>query len=178
MFKDKILELFTESYKDSKSDSFCYMLYLDSKNEKPFIDMQKQFDLKGDLTEKGKFHTTVRYVKTKKSPDMLVGWLKAQEDQLPSPIGKTKSFGIYGKDEDALVVEVGGKELHDWFKVVDDFLTDNDFPPSDFPDYKPHITLTYEKGIEKPEWKSEYEMEVTFNIHVVTDTNYDEVWRY
>lgn len=177
MFEEKIKELFTESYKDEKSDSFCYMLYLDSKSEKPFLDMQKEFDLKGELTEKGKFHVTVRYVKTSKSPDMLVGWLKAQEKELPSPVGKTKSFGIYGKDNDALVVEVDGKEMHDWFKIVNKFLVDNDFPPSDYPDYKPHITLTYDEGIEMPEWKEEYEIDVTFGIHVVTDTSYEEVYR-
>lgn len=172
--RDKIIQLFCES-KEEKSDSFCYMLYLKPKQEKAFIKMQKDLGLKGELTESGKFHITVRYVKTLRSPEMLVGWLQAQD--LPSPKGKTKSFGIYGKENDALVVEVDGKEIHEWFKKVNKFLTDNDFPESDYDTYKPHITLTYEEGIEKPEWKEEYEFDLEFGIHVVTDTDYKEVWR-
>lgn len=106
---------------------------------------------------------------------MLVGWLQAQD--LPTLKGKTKSFGLYGPENEALVVEIDGEELHDWFKEVNKFLTDNDFPKSDYKTYKPHITLTYLEGIEKPEWKEDYEMEVEFGIHVVTDTSYEEVYR-
>jgi 2'-5' RNA ligase len=164
----------TESYKDEKSDSFCYMLYVLPEDEGQFTQMQKDLDLKGELTESGKFHITVRYVKDDNYTP-LVNHLKGLE--LPVLKGKCKGFELFGKEKDALVIEMEGDELHNWFNKINDWLVENGFPKSDFPDYKPHITLTYDKGIEKPEWKKEYEKEVTFKLHVVTGSDYNEVFR-
>ena len=157
-----------------KSDSFCYMLYVHPDDEKMFLDLQKDLNLKGELTESGKFHITLRYVK-RNDYEPLVEYLKGKE--LPKLKGKCSEFSIFGKDKDALVVEVEGDEIHNYFKEINDWLTEKGFPESDFPDYKPHITLTYDKGIELPEWKKEFEKEISFTLHVVSDREYEEVYR-
>jgi len=159
---------------EEKSDSFCYMLYVHPDDEKLFNDLQKDLDLKGKLTESGKFHITIRYVK-QNDFEPLVEYLKNKE--LKKITAKCKEFSIFGKDKDALVIEMDSTEVHNYFNEINDWLVDKGYPASDFPDYKPHITLTYDKGIELPEWKKEYEKEITFSIHVVTDREYEEVYR-
>jgi 2'-5' RNA ligase len=160
---------------EKKGDpSFCYMLYIDVKDEEKFIQMQKELQLDGELIESGKFHATVRYVK-RNDYQPLVEHLK--EIELPQIEGKCVGFEIYGKDKDTLVVELEGKELHDWFKKIDSWLTERGYPKSDFPTYKPHISLTEKAGIEKPKWKKEYEFKVKFSLHVIGDSNHEEVYR-
>ena len=170
----KLEEAWSKMNESEKSDSFCYMLYVAPKDEKMFTDLQKELGLKGELTESGKFHITVRYVK-RIDYEPFVEYLKKQE--LPVLKAKCREWGIFGSDKDALVIEMDGEEIHSYFKKINKWLVDNGYPESDFPDYKPHITLTYDKGIEKPEWKKEYEKEITFSIHIVTDTDYEEVFR-
>jgi len=160
---------------EKKGDpSFCYMLYIDKDDESTFVDMQKDLELEGELIESGKFHATVRYVKVD-DHDSFVEYIK--ELDLPKIEGKCVGFGIYGKEKDTLVVELDGEELHSWFKKIDKWLTDHDYPKSDYPTYKPHISLTEKAGIEKPEWKKEYEKKIKFSIHVVSDRNYEEIIR-
>lgn len=163
-----------ESYKDKKEETFCYMLYVLPEDETLFTQLQKDLNLKGELTESGKFHITVRYVKHQ-NYEPLVNHLK--ELELPVLKGNCTGFEIFGKEKDALVIEMDGKELHDWFNTINDWLVENGFPKSDYPTYKPHITLTYDPGITLPEWKPEYEKEITFKLHVVTDSTYEEVFR-
>lgn len=161
---------------ESKEPSFCYMLYVAPKDEKLLKDLQENLKLKGDLTDYGKFHATIRYVKTLKDPDPLIKYLKSLE--LPTIEVTTKRFAIYGPEKDTLVIEVESEEIHDWFEKIDSWLVDHGYPKSDYPEYKPHITLTEKKDIEKPEWKKEYEKKITLSIHIVTDTAYKEIFRY
>jgi len=151
------------------------MLYIDVKDEEKFIQMQKDLQLGGELIESGKFHATVRYIKNFTDYQPLVSYLK--EIDLPIIEGKTNGFGIYGKENDTLVVELEGKDLHEWFEKIDNWLVDNGYPKSEYPTYKPHISLTEQKGIEKPKWKKEYEFKVKFSLHVISDSNYEEVYR-
>lgn len=160
---------------EQKEASFCYMLYVAPKDEKLLKDLQINLKLKGDLIEYGKFHATVRYVKTMKDPAPFIAYLKTIE--LPTIEVTPKRFAIYGQEKDALVLELESPEIHVWFTKIDKWLTDNGFPRSDYPDYKPHITLTEKKDIEKPEWKTEYEQKIKLSIHIVTDTQYKEIFR-
>ena len=89
----------------------------------------------------------------------------------------TKRLTLEKAKKDTLVVELGGDEIHEWFKKINKWLVDNDYPESDFPTYKPHISLTEEAGIKKPEWKKEYEKKIKFRIHVVGDRNHEEIIR-
>ena len=159
---------------EERSDSFCYMLYVDKADEKLFVDLQKSLGLEGDLTESGKFHTTVRYVKDNNWKP-FVEYLKSEK--LDKVKGRCGHFSLFGEDKSALVIELEGDELQSHFEKYNKWLTDNNYPESDFPDYKPHITLTYQEGVELPEWKSSYEVEVVFSLHVVTNRDYEEVFR-
>lgn len=157
-----------------KSDSFCYMLYVHPDDEQMFLDLQKELKLKGELTESGKFHITIRYVK-RNDYEPLVEYLKGKK--LPTVTAKCKEFSLFGKENDALVIEMDGDDVHEYFREINDWLVEQGYPESDFPDYKPHITLTYDEGIKLPEWKKEYEKEIKFTLHVVTDRDYEEVYR-
>jgi hypothetical protein len=159
---------------EKKDPCFCYMLYVDKKDEKDFIDLQKDLKLEGKLILSGHFHATVRYVK-KEDYQPFLDYLKTLN--LPELHGECVEFAIYGKDKDTLVIELDGEELHDWFKKINKWLIDNGYPDSDYPTYKPHISLTELAGIEKPEWKPEYKKKITFKLHIVTKTNYEEVFR-
>lgn len=174
---ENIRRIIRESFglvEEKKDPCFCYMLYVDKSDEKDFIDMQKELNLTGELIESGHFHATVRYVKDEDYEPFLE-YLKTIE--LPELSGKCNGFAIYGKEKDTLVIELEGKELHSWFNKIDKWLGENGYPKSDFPTYKPHISLTELAGIKKPEWKEKYNMKVNFKIHVVTKTGYKEVFR-
>jgi len=176
---DIVLKQLRESWltltEEKKEETFCYMLYVSPEDENPFVDLQKNLKLTGELIESGKFHATVRYVKSEKDPRPFIEFLKSQD--LNNIEATCKGFEIYGVDKDTLVVELEGKKIHDWFNKVNDWLVDHGYPKSDYPEYKPHISLTEKKDIEKPEWKKEYEQKVKFKIHVVTDTDREEIFR-
>jgi hypothetical protein len=176
---DNTLEQLKESWRlmeeEEKDPSFCYMLYIAPEDETDFADMQEELKLDGELIKSGEFHATVRYVKTDKNYDKFLKYLESLK--LPKLTAECVGFAIYGKDKDTLVIELESKEMQSWFDKVNAWLVENDYPKSDFPTYKPHISLTEKAGIEKPEWKDEYKKKVTFKIHVVTNTYYEEVFR-
>lgn len=170
----KLQEAWSLMESSENEDSFCYMLYVHPDDEGFFKDLQEELGLSGELTESGKFHITIRYVKDN-NYGPLVEYLQGRD--LPKLKGKCREFSLFGKDKDALVIEMDGSGLHDYFDEIDGWLTSQGFPKSNFPDYKPHITLTYDEGIELPEWKESYEKEITFSLHIVTNRDYDEVYR-
>jgi len=180
MMSDLLLESLKNSWhmmcEDEKNPpAFCYMLYLTIDDETPFVNLQKDLKLDGELIESGKFHATVRYIKTDMDYTPFIEFLK--ETTLPNISGVCTGFAIYGKDKDTLVVELDGAKLHEWFATINTWLVDNGYPKSDFPSYRPHISLTEKIGITAPEWKKEYEQKITFKIHVVSDTSREEVFR-
>jgi 2'-5' RNA ligase len=177
---DNLLEQLKESWQimsegEQKEPSFCYMVYVAPDDAKDFADMQKELELDGELVESDKFHATIRYVKTDKDYSAFVEHIKSIE--LPSLTATCTNFAIYGKKKDTLVLELDSKPLHKWFTKINEWLTEHGFPKSDFPDYKPHISLTEKEGIVAPEWNDTYAKKVTFRIHVVTNTAHDEVLR-
>lgn len=160
---------------EATSDSICYMIRVDKNTENRLVDMQKELDLEGpELTKRGDFHTTIRYIKTSKNPDLLIGFLEGSN--LPSLKGKVYGFDIFGPEKDTLVLRLESKEIHDWFKRFDKFATLHDFPKSNYPTYKPHITLNIKPGITKPKWKDRYAIDVKFTIHVISGKNYKDIW--
>jgi hypothetical protein len=173
---ENIKKILNEAFmlESAKEPSFCYMLYVDKSDEKDFIQIQKDLKLPGERIKSGEFHTTVRYVK-EKNYKPLVEHLKTLT--LPTLTGTCVGFEIYGKNKDTLVIELEGKELHNWFEKINSWLIKNGFPKSDFPTYKPHISLTEKIGIKKPKWKPEYKKDIKFKIHVVSNTEHDEVYR-
>jgi hypothetical protein len=156
---------------EDKSDSICYMIRVDKATEDKLIAMQKELGLKGELEDK--FHTTIRYITTNKSPDMLIGFLEGSK--LPTLKGKIYGFDIFGPTKDTLVLRLESKEINDWFNRFDKFAIKNGYPKSKYPTYKPHISLTIDPDIVKPKWKDKYAFEVKFNIHVVSK-NYKDIW--
>ncbi len=168
-FKDYFL--LTEG---KSSDNFCYMLYTEQPYSNYLKEIQDNIDMDGEKTEKDKFHTTVRYVKSSKSPQPLIDYLSDVE--LPKLTGITKNFEMFGDDK-CLVMELNSKEIHDWFKQVNKFLLDCEFPDSDYPTYKPHITLTCGMTKDKPKFnKKDHKVKIDFTKHVITDSNYNVIF--
>lgn len=155
-------------------DSICYMIRVDKATEDKLVAMQKELELDGELTEKGDFHTTIRYIKTKMKPDLLIGFLEGSK--LPTLKGKVYGFDIFGPTNDTFVLRLESKEIHDWFNRFDKFADKNDYPKSTYPTYKPHISMALKEGIVKPKWKSKYAIDVKFNIHVISGKGYKDIW--
>ena len=86
-------------------------------------------------------------------------------------------YSVLEKPDEFFNDNILGKKIHDWFNKVNGWLVDHGYPKSEYPEYKPHISLTEKKDIDKPEWKKEYEQKVKFKIHVVTDTDREEIFR-
>jgi hypothetical protein len=169
----KSWQVITEAEKETPS--FCYMVRLDPDEEKLFIELQKHLKLSGELIESGDFHATIRYVKSDKSYEPFIKYLKTLD--MPALTAECVGFAVYGKEKDTLVIELDGPELHDWFSKINKWLIDNGYPKSDFPTYKPHISLTEKIGIDKPEWSNVYKRKVTFRLHVVSDTDHNDVYK-
>ena len=155
-------------------DYFCYMLCVTSQEETLFTDLQKELNLQGVLSQSGDFHVTVRHVK-RNDYEPFVDYLKTLD--LPVIKGVCREWAILGKNKDALVIQIESTELHSYFKEINQWLLDHDYPNSDYPEFRPHITLTYDPGVIKPEWKKQYEKAIELRIHIVKDTNDNVVFR-
>jgi len=162
-------------FRESKQDnSICYMIRVDKNTEDKLVDLQKELKLDGNLTKKGDFHTTIRYMETTKSPDMLIGFLEGSK--LPILKGRIYGFDVFGRDKDTVVLRLESKEIDDWFKRYDKFANACDYPKHNFPSYKPHITLAIKPNIIRPKWKDKYAFDVKFTIHVISGKGYKDVW--
>ena len=159
---------------EATSDSICYMVRVDKATEDKLVEMQKELGLDGELAQRGDFHATIRYIKTSKSPDLLIGFLEGST--LPTIKASVYGFDIFGPDKDTLVLRLNSSEIETWFKRFDKFAVANDYPKSNYPTYKPHITLTLKPGIVKPKWKNKYAIDVKFTIHVISGKDYKDMW--
>lgn len=167
-------QFFTES--KNKPKNFCYMVYTSAPYSDYLEDIQNDLDIDGDRTKKDKFHCTIRYVKTDKSPQILIDYLDSME-KLPVLSATTKSMDIYGDDR-CVVLELSSQPMHNWFHKIDNFLKKNDYPPSDYPDYKPHVTITEESKLDDaPEFdKDKHKLKIDFDRHIITDENYNVIY--
>lgn len=161
--------LLTEEDVTKPDNTFCYMIYLNDESKKKLRELQLSLKLNGILKSEDDFHCTIRYVKptNEKTHDLLVEWL--EQHTLPTLKAHTQKFSLFGPESDILVLELDSQELHDWFGKVDNFLVAHDFPKSDFPKYKPHITLA--EKIKEPVKFDPYihRIEVLLNNHIVTN---------
>jgi hypothetical protein len=151
------------------------MIRVDKSTEDKLVQMQKDMGLEGpELTKRGDFHTTIRYITTDKSPDLILGYLEGSK--LPILKGKVYGQDIFGPTKDTLVLRIESKEIDDWFKRFNKFVVSNDYPRSKYPTFKPHLSLNIKEGITKPKWKDKYAIDLRFTIHVVTGKNYKDMW--
>jgi hypothetical protein len=159
---------------NKSSDTFCYMLYAQSPYNKYLTTIQKELQLDGELTKQNDFHITIRYVKSKKSPQPLIDYLT--DIQLPKLACVTKNFEILGDDK-CLVMEVQSNEIFDWFNQVNKFLLDCGFPDSDYKTYRPHISLTCGTSQEIPKFVSnKHKLKIQFTKHVITNSQHKVIF--
>jgi len=165
---------------EDKVPTFCYMLYL----EEPYISeaLALQNALApimqgGEKEEPDHFHTTIRYVKmlSGQNPERFVEWL----DGLPLPEIEafTSKFSLFNKG--CIVTELESPGMHEWFNKINSWMTTvGDYPPSEYPTYKPHVTLF--KGVENetaPKFDPAiHHKKFIYTNHIVTDKNHDVIF--
>lgn len=121
--------------------------YPNEESIQKILEFRKQIKVPagGRLLEPTEMHNTIRYWKNhvEKVP-LAIKELKKYHISKPI-IGKIKSIEILG---DSLSFMLDSPIMHSTFKKIDDELTKLEIPPSDYPEYKPHMALYY---FENPE---------------------------
>lgn len=160
-FKEWLLE------SESKVQKICYMVCLEGESAKKIKELQKSFDIKaGELVPDNKFHVTIRFMKTDKDPQPFIDYLDGLT--LPMLSAKGQSFE---RLNDAFVLKLESKELHDWFDKINEWVVEHGYPKSDYDTFLPHISFSYETD---PEWKTpefdkeKHGVEVAFTKHELT----------
>ncbi len=111
----------------------------------------QEYDINGS-TKPLEYHTTVIYSK-KPCPEM-----RKHDPQLPI-WGTASGFELFGDDKNVLVVRINSVQLQ---KLYDDLQIYG--PTSDYPEYKPHITLSYNWKGDCPRLKETFS--IMYNSHV------------
>jgi len=129
-------------------------------------------DLAGDGTDIDKPHVTVRYGLKGDDHDGVKKYLGSQAP-FEAKLGKTTTFPPSPNSDGASVV-VAPVESDDLHRMNGEVEKHGDFKKSDFPDYRPHVTVAYVK----PETAHKYEgMDVTqgkkFPVRSVAISNRD-----
>lgn len=159
-----------KAVEEEKPATFCYMLYLTTENQNNIEKLRQSLDLhEGSPTQPEEFHCTINYCKMKpgQSHQPFVDWMNTME--LPKLIAYTEKFSIFGPEQDVLVAELESQDLHEWQAKIAGWLDANGYPPSDYPKYKPHITLS--EGVKDcPKFdKFKHRIRVEFTIHKITN---------
>jgi len=160
----------TEKPKD-KPETFCYMLYMKPEEQEKLKELQQSLNIEsGTLVDPEEFHCTVRYAKLKpgQTHELFTEWLDTLS--LQTLKAYVEKFSIFGSEKDVLVAELDSQDLHDWNAKIDGWMAANGYAPSDYPKYKPHITLA-EGVTDAPKFdKFKHRIEVKFTIHRVTNS--------
>jgi hypothetical protein len=174
-FKTFLLEA-----EEQKKPTFCYMLYCTDGSNQVVEELQKQISnqvLAGELESPDNFHCTIRYVKMNQgqSPDKFVEWFSG----LPLPIieGFTSKFSIF--KDGCIVTELESPGMHEWFGKINAWMTtEGGYPPSDFPTYKPHVTLYKgSENINPPEFRIGTDnKKLFFNRHIITNKDREVIF--
>jgi hypothetical protein len=156
--------------KEEKGPTFCYMIYPEGKFLEELVTLQKSLNLQdAELVPPEKFHCTIRYVKLTgdQNPKAFTEWLSAQ--QLPIVEAFTCKFSQF--NEGALVAELDSQGLQDYFNKINGWMVESGgFAQSDFPTYKPHISLAYGVKGDAPLFEvDKHRMNVKFTVHKVTN---------
>lgn len=130
-----------------KKVSYCLMGYLDKSCAREIHSQAKNIKAK-DL-KKSDYHITIRYWLA--DPGNSIAKVKKYlDDRFKHPViieadfnGETETFG----NEKSHVLLVNSESLKAFQKDIDDNLQKLGAPPSDFPDYRAHITVA--EGVEK-----------------------------
>jgi 2'-5' RNA ligase len=127
--------------------SYCLMGYLSKDSAKEIHEQAK--NLKAREVKKPDYHITIRYwlADPKESISKVTKYL---DDRFKHPVfieadyeGETETFG----NEKSHVLLVNSESLNAFQKDIDNKLQDLGAPPSDFPDYRAHITVA--EGVTK-----------------------------
>ena len=161
---------------DESKRTFCYMVYADTPYKEQLLALQQSLNITSqELVPINEFHCTIRYVKLsgEQSPKLFTQWLETQ--QLPLLEAFTSGFSMF--KDGALVLTLDSPQLQEWFDKIDSWMTDSGgYKKSDYPTYKPHITLAYNTTSPLPVYDPRsHRLNVKFSIHKVTDTNHNVV---
>jgi 2'-5' RNA ligase len=127
--------------------SYCLMGYLNKDSAKEIHEQAK--NLKAREVKKPDYHITIRYwlADPKESISKVTKYL---DDRFKHPVlieadyeGETETFG----NEKSHVLLVDSESLKIFQKDIDKKLQDLGAPPSDFPDYRAHVTVA--EGVTK-----------------------------
>ena len=148
------------------------MVFLEEPDIYQLSQVQKSLHIEAkEMEDPNNFHCTIRHVKMMEgqTPDKFIDWLNKQ--QFPELIGFTEKFSMLG--EGSLVAELDSPTLHEWFGKVDGWLrTEGGYPPSEFPTYRPHVSLSHETKSPLPTFDVRKDrLKLHFVTHRVTDTS-------
>lgn len=160
------------------SANFCYMLFTESPFTEQLLDVQQNAHVQAEkLIQPDQFHCTIRYVKLmgEQNPDKFIEWLS--KEQLPMLECFTSKFNIF--DDQSLVLELDSPEIREWYNKVDQFLNMNGYAPSEYPSFKPHISLAYGCTSPVPTFDGRYDrLNIKFTTHRVTDFNKKPIFNH
>lgn len=161
---------------EEKGPNFCYMVYAES----PYIEyvdaMRKTLGIQAEkLVKPEQFHCTIRYTKLNagQTPLAFLEWLADQE--LPELTAFTEKYSMF--DGGSLVMELDSPELHEWFNKVNSMMSHLGYLPSDFPTFKPHLSLSYGTTTPLPKFDiRQHRIKIKFTKHVVTNQNKEVIF--
>ena len=164
-------------FKEGKDPNFCYMIYPESPFKEQLLALQQSLHIQAEeMVDPDEFHCTVRYVKLigEQNPDKFVQWLSVQ--QLPVIEAFTQDFSMFR--EGSLVMELDTPQMHEWFNKVNSWMTTiGGYAPSEFPTFKPHISLAYGTTTPTPVFDvRRHRLNVKFTIHKVTNQNKEVIF--
>jgi 2'-5' RNA ligase len=154
---------------EEKQPNFCYMVYTESPYKEFVESIQKSLNLQAEeLVTPDQFHCTIRYCKLNPGQNsfQFLEWLTEQE--LPDITAFTSKFSMF--NDGALVMELESPEMHEWFNKVNAHMLHLGYMPSDFPTFKPHISLAYGTTTPLPAFDvKQHRIKVKLAKHIVTN---------
>ena len=162
----------------SKIDKKSYMIacYPDSKSLNEIIKFQKSLKLDAEkVLGPEEIHCTLRYWLQKDSPDIkkVHDWMTNEINNSDTPIVcNITDIGMLG--DDALVIHLKSKELSTLQSRVDKGVQSLGIGPSDFPNFKAHVSLAY--GFKGTVPKSISMDTITLDKIKLVDNDDKELW--
>lgn len=135
--------------------SYCLMGSIDKNSSQELFDAVQKYDAR-EIKEQDTYHVTIRFwLIDPKDSKHIKNVKKYLEERFKHPVlvdiefeGDTDVFG----DEEAFVLHVTSPVLTNLQLELDEKLQELGAPPSDYPDYRPHITVA--EGLKgKPKFK-------------------------
>jgi 2'-5' RNA ligase len=154
---------------NEKSPTFCYMIYAESPYTGFLENIQKNSNIvANEFVKPEQFHCTVRFCKLNSGQNSFkfLEWLTEQE--LPEITAFTSKFSMF--NDGAIVLELESPELHEWFEKVNARMNHFGYMPSDFPTFKPHISIAYDSTSPLPNFDvRNHHIKIKLTKHIVTN---------